>query len=95
MTMLEKVAQRLAYEDMRATKPAAAFGDAAPLLWKVLNEGRREYWRDLARAALEAMRDPPDEMCAEVLDHLRGQAVDGLNWVRLPYRSMIDAALKE
>ncbi len=62
--------------------------------WGAADASAHDRWRDLARAAIEAMREPTDEMCA---------AADSLDVVNkgvlitpTPYRAwqaMIDAAL--
>jgi hypothetical protein len=82
MSMVEKVARALFAEEWRGTtmKPQQALDDA-----------EREYWFNAARAAIEAMREPSEEMVA---------AGDDWGWdplgahTREVWQAMLSAALK-
>lgn len=61
---------------------------------------QRDYWREKARAAIEAMREPTQAMTKVAADDiLEGPGISAfLNWQDLSasrYRLMIDAALSE
>lgn len=81
--MVERVA--------RATYEARPYGDehAGDLIWDRLEDGWKDRHRDMARAAIEAMREPTDAMVDAAYGRERTGTERG-NW-----RAMIDAALTE
>lgn len=70
-------------------------GETTEIVWHHLNEHARNLWFDIARSAIEAMREPTAEMAKQG----NGKALDdGAHDCEVPmadvYRAMIDAALK-
>lgn len=61
--------------------------------WPDLPESRREGWRKLARAALEAMRDMPEFMLDAAMLAESDRTVGGK--IRAQWSAAIDAALSE
>jgi len=82
--MIERVAMAI-----YAKNAAAALGRQP---WAKAQEETKESVRDLARAALEEMRVPTDEMCNAAYDHGKP---DTEQYAENYYRTMINAALKE
>jgi hypothetical protein len=62
-----------------------------PGAWEKETEGNREEWRMLARAAIEAMREPTDAMLA--CGEQWGLPSDPMGLKR--WQEMIDAALEK
>ena len=66
--------------------------------WPRLTDGVRECYRDMARAAIEAMRQPTEEMCecgyVEACKHDSGDDVPSAEIAPAAYQAMIDAALE-
>lgn len=73
MTMVERVARAL--WDAQSTRPD---------MWDSLHPTKQDGMKERARAAIEAMREPTEEMCA---------AANGLFYHRDKWQAMIDAAL--
>ena len=101
--MVERVA-RVAYEC--GIRRYAAANPLPPYLeavvkerWEDIGEVSQNHWRDIARAAIEAMREPTEGMNAEgyaaACEHDYGDTVPSHEIAPATWRAMIDAALKE
>jgi hypothetical protein len=87
-TMVERVARALFETEW---SPAAERHEGkARLDWEKEWPNSREYWLNSARAAMAAMRDPTDAMCAAGSSASTSVRPEG---VPLIWRGMIDAAL--
>lgn len=94
--MVEKVARAIALEHLDPETRAAV----APNKWVVA-----ESYLNLARAAIEAMREPTEEMLENTVDKRGSMRIleyttpdersQPFLMPRFTYRAMIDAALKE
>ena len=91
MRMVEKVARAMASEKFRIEDGSDEF-DAADA-YNLTNNNGRYIFDEMARAALEAMREPTDEMveAGVTADHGKtlGQRVTN------SHRAMIDKALED
>lgn len=90
-TLIQQVAKalhRAHYERGRRLYPQGA--------WEALDRFERESWLYSARASIEAMREPTEEMVEEAayMDDHSGSSV-GQSLATRVYRAMIDAALSE
>lgn len=105
-TMIEKVAKAIAVADVNITAktyPEMPMETMAELLQKVVDKG---HYQAMARAAIEAMREPTEDMQTGALAKV-GHEVDwvgglmgsiygaGVQVLADGYSAMIDAALKE
>lgn len=81
MTRMSEMIERVA----RAIDPAAFSYDAIRWYWELWAEKRQQKARENAAAAIEAMREPTDEMVEEGA---------GRGNVRVTWSMMIDEALK-
>ena len=79
-TMIERVARAM-WEQVRLRHPQFTRS------WEAENERLRADWRENARAAIEAMREPTPAICAAIRDW--SEAEHDRTW-----REAIDAALK-
>lgn len=62
--------------------------------WDDMEEPRRDYWREFARTALEAMREPTEAMVRAANRINPCQSAEGQCYSEASiYRAMIDAAL--
>jgi hypothetical protein len=77
--LIERVAKAI-YEDRNG---------AGCMPWGRRDEAHKEPYRSDARAAIEAMREPTEEMGKAGADHVRNVS-GGMSGI---YRAMIDAAL--
>jgi hypothetical protein len=64
-----------------------------PGAWEKETEGNREEWRMLARAAIEAMHNPSDEMLAAGVVELSEDVPNQIKAAQV-WWEMIDAALE-
>ena len=88
MSMVERVAEALHKEDCRAH-------DARPGPFSSLNEGRKDLFRDQARAAINAMSSPTMAMVDNALDDEDGCLTpNGRVEPRIVWARMIEAAGK-
>lgn len=83
MTMVEKVAKAL-YDEQ------ASRSNILPAPWEIVKDAA-PFWHDLARAAIEAMRDTPDV----AYDNFRCDKLWREMNSREVFNLWIDAALKE
>lgn len=87
--VVERVARALFEADCQ-------IGDTPIVKWELAPEYEREEYRHLARAALEALREPTEGMVEAGADaaDASGWAVDAISGAKTAYRAMIDEALK-
>lgn len=89
MTMIERVARAMCADD----SPHNDWDS------RDMSDFTRDAWRKMAKAAIEAMREPTDEMIAageaEFFEHLPEARDWTLSYTKTAYEAMIDAALKD
>jgi hypothetical protein len=88
-TMIERVAKAVYDREYRGL-PDCDNPSLKPLQFEDLDEVEVAKYRDSARAAIEAMRDPSQGMQLAALS-----GVNRMHQTRNVWRAMIDAALKE
>lgn len=95
MEMVERVAKAIFESDH--TDRLKALGDEPWLKWEELARGMRRHFEYAARAAIEAMREPTEEMIKMGLYDEKGFNRLGVCTGDLTnaYTRMISAALKE
>lgn len=83
MNMIEKVANAIKAVALEAKSKGYAGTDRA--------------WEEMAKAAIEAMREPTDEMCEHAYDNWFNELFEADTWTkeRGTFRAMIDAALND
>jgi len=106
--IVERVAQEiLAGHDWTSDVPSGPEGRNAPSRWEALSEDWKDAYRKMARAAVEAMRDPTEQMviagCRALngaADELMGAHLSGdrhalaRTKMRIRHRAMMDEALR-
>lgn len=99
MTMIERVARAAFAQTEKRGRLAGYSG--APMTWDTESEALHDDWRAVARAAIEAMREPTEAMCKAgnaltlVSGTMSGCWSDHHPEPEYAWGAMIDAALKE